>query len=77
MRNFQDIFETCKRSFISAFSRCMTVPLTIYSSQYCTNIQKQPSRGVLRNRCSDNMQQSLRRTLMPKCDFNKVAKQLY
>ena len=28
MRNFQDTFETRKRSFISAFSICMTVPLT-------------------------------------------------
>ena len=27
MRNFQDIFETRKRSFITAFSICMTVPL--------------------------------------------------
>ena len=27
MRNFQDIFETLKRSFISPFSICMTVPL--------------------------------------------------
>ena len=27
MRNFQDTFETNKRSFISAFSFCMTVPL--------------------------------------------------
>ena len=31
MRNFQDTFETCKRSFISAFSICMTVP----SNQFC------------------------------------------
>ena len=29
MRNFQDIFETRKRSFISAFSICMTVPVTL------------------------------------------------
>ena len=29
MRNFLDTFETCKRSFISAFSICMTVPLKI------------------------------------------------
>ena len=29
MRNFQDTFETPKRSFISAFSICMTVPLSI------------------------------------------------
>ena len=27
MRNFQDTFETRKRSFISAFLICMTVPL--------------------------------------------------
>ena len=27
MRNFQDTFETRKRSFVSAFSICMTVPL--------------------------------------------------
>ena len=27
MRNFQDTFETSKRSFTSAFSICMTVPL--------------------------------------------------
>ena len=29
MRNFQDTFETRKRSFISAFSICMTVPLNV------------------------------------------------
>ena len=39
--------------------------------------QKQPPRGVLRKRCSKNMQQIYRRTPMPKCDFSKVAKQLY
>ena len=33
--------------------------------------QKQPSRGVLRKRYSENMQQIYRRTSMPKCDFNK------
>ena len=27
MRNFRDTFETRKRSFISAFSICMTVPI--------------------------------------------------
>ena len=32
MRNFQDTFETRKRSFISAYSNCMTVPLrNLYS----------------------------------------------
>ena len=38
-------------------------------------VQKQPPRGVPRKRCSENMQQIYRRTPMPKCDFNKVAKQ--
>ena len=36
-----------------------------------------PSRGVLKKRCLENMQQIYRRTPMPKCDFNKVTKQLY
>ena len=40
-------------------------------------MQKQPSRGVLRKRCSENVLQIYRRTLMPKCDFNKIALQLY
>ena len=39
--------------------------------------QKQPYRGVFRKRCFENMKQIYWRTLMPKCDFSKVAKQLY
>ena len=38
--------------------------------------QKQPFRGVLREKCSGNMQQFYKRTPMPKCDFNKVALQM-
>ena len=34
--------------------------------------QKQPSRGGLKKRCSENMQQIYRRTPMSKSDFNKV-----
>ena len=45
------------------------------SSEYL-EFQKQPLRYVLRKRCSENMQQIYRRTLMPKYDFNKVALQL-
>ena len=41
------------------------------------NQQKQPFRGVLRKRCSENMQQMYRKKPMPKCDFNKTAKQVY
>ena len=39
--------------------------------------QKQLSRGFLKKSCSENLQQIYRRTLMPKCNFNKVALQLY
>ena len=41
------------------------------------SFQKQPFGGVLKKRCSENMQQIYRRTPMPKCDFNEVTKQLY
>ena len=41
------------------------------------NSQKQPSRGVHKKRCSENMQKIYRRTPMPKCNFNKVVLQLY
>ena len=36
--------------------------------------QKQPLGDVLEKRCSEHMQQIYRRTPMPKCNFNKVAK---
>ena len=39
--------------------------------------QEQPSRGVLLKRYSENRQQLYRRKSIPKCDFNKVALQLY
>ena len=42
MRNFQDTFETRKRSFISAFSISMTVPL-----KYLQNKAKQTSLPML------------------------------
>ena len=38
--------------------------------------EKQPPKGVLKKRCSENMQQIYRRKTKPKCDFNKVGKQL-
>ena len=40
-------------------------------------IQKQPPRSVPRKKCSENMQQIYKRTPMRKCDFSKVAMQLY
>ena len=44
--------------------------------EYFGNILKQLE-GVLIKRCSENMQQIYRRTPMPKCNFNKNAKQRY
>ena len=38
------------------------------------NKQKQPSRGVVKEKCTENMQQLYRRTPMPKCDFNNIIK---
>ena len=36
MRSFQDTFKTRKRSFINAFSICMTVPLKNNGNRYRT-----------------------------------------
>ena len=41
------------------------------------SVKKQPPRDAPRKKCSENMQQIYRRTPIPKCDFSKVAKQLY
>ena len=49
----------------------MHISALIMSLQW--TLQKQPSRGVLRKRCSENMHQIYRRKPMSKCDFNKVA----
>ena len=42
-------------------------------TQYCIYILKQPARGIIKKRRSENMQQIYRRTHMSKCDFNNVA----
>ena len=46
------------------------------SADICKDVQKQLSRGVLRKRCSENMDDIYRRTPMSKCDFNKVSLKL-
>ena len=38
---------------------------------------KQLSRSVPKKMCSKNMQQMYRRISIPKCDFNKIASELY
>ena len=42
-----------------------------------SNMRKQPSGGVPKKSCFEIMQQIYRGTPTLKCDFNKVAKQLY
>ena len=42
-----------------------------------TIIQIQPFRDVPKKRCFENMQEIYRRTPMPNCDFNKVARHFY
>ena len=49
-----------------------TTDVLTMSSAWSLN-QKQPSWGVLRKRCSENMQQIYRRTPMSTYNFNKVA----
>ena len=39
---------------------------------YSASSEKNPSRGILRKRCSENMQQIYGRTRIAKCDFKKV-----
>ena len=65
-----------KQKIISILTHAYVVVYVIPQSSDC-NLQKQPYRGVLRKWCSENMQQIYRKTPVPKCDFNKVAKKLY
>ena len=46
----------------------------LFSKYWNGLIQKQPSRGFPKKTCSENMQQTYKRTPIRKCDFNKVAK---
>ena len=55
---------------------CLVVIYDYYNNTFIP-IQKQPPKGCSKKRCSENMQQIYRRTPMPKCDFNKVALQIY
>ena len=45
--------------------------------KYLLYLQKQSSRGVPMKMCSENVQQFYKRTPIPKCNFNKIALQLY
>ena len=49
-------------------------PSVLYERKGSEINQKQPSRCVVKKRCSENMQQSYRRTPMPKCDLQSMPK---
>ena len=63
MRNFQDTFEIRKRSFIGAFSICMTVPLTIFVNQE-VNVR-------FSKKLAHFVKSVLRFSLLPYCQRNK------
>ena len=73
IETFQKVFSYINVSSKYDFSH--KVRQTLNSPK--TFSQKQPSRRVLRKRCFENMQQIYRKTLITKCNFNKVAKQFY
>ena len=66
------MFEKINQEQINDFIISFLSPYLCAYTQYAL-IQKQPSKGVLKKRCSENMQQIYRRTPMPKCDSNKVG----
>ena len=60
----------------SFYSYCYDVWCFFFKLIRRNALQKQPPRGVLKKKCSENMLQIYKRTPMPKCDFNKVAADL-
>ena len=69
------VFTSRMTEFQICQSLCLYLPYVYIL--YFGLINKQPFRGVLRKKCSEDMQQNYRRTPMLKFDFNKVALQLY
>ena len=63
------MMELFEKLHLAMFDEVMNKPLLCNVKK----LQKQHSRGVLRKRCSKNIQHVYRRTSIPKKDFNKVA----
>ena len=66
-------FESLEYLNISATVKRRRDNNNLYKKKTERKLQKQPSSGVLRKKCSENMQQIYRRKPMSKFDFNKVA----
>ena len=77
--NYICFLLTCNSSLSSyvsvyRYKLCLQECLKYYSMQYleeliAINIHKQPLRGVLGKKCSENMQQTQRRAPLLKCDL--------
>ena len=70
------VHQMFQQPFLTSFCILHNLPIENPSPDYhrLHYFQKHPSRGVLRKRCSGK---GVRRTSMPKCDFNKLPLQLY
>ena len=80
LRGYLFVWYTVWTIYLTVKKKCLTKNESYFvntSEIFRSYCQKQPSRGVLKKKCSENMQQIYRRTPMRKHDFNKVAKQLY
>ena len=76
-KSFKNFNECHVKTLATKSKTSSTLPVIIFSQHFYWYNQKQPPRGVFKKRCSENMQQSYRRTHMSKSDFNNVAVQLY
>ena len=65
MRNFQDTFETRKQSLVSAFSICMTVPLSKLGASLLGNLLT--GKGLIKD--GDGFIQSAERMIRTGQDF--------
>ena len=74
-KKISQMFDWVVNTPLNTFSILIQVAATLWNDLFVSGfkIQKQPSRGVPRKRCPENMEQISRKTTMPKCDFNKVA----
>ena len=63
--------------FSSSVIRICSALILLLNACCWFDCHKQAHWGVPRKKCSENMQQIYSRTLMPQCDFNKVALQRY
>ena len=71
MQNFQDTFEIRKRSFIIAFSICMTVPLIVHNLSKLSTFNERVSTEAAAHWCSlavlKNQKQPLADALQNSC----------